>query len=206
MMDESWKGKKYLKMQISPWFRVSEVDKMKNDVMEVLISEEAIADKVEEIAAEISRKYKGKPLMVIGVLKGANVFVADLIRKITIPMELDFMAVSSYGMSTESTGAVKILKDLDKDIKDMHLLVVEDIIDTGLTLSYLSHNLESRGAASIEICTLLDKPERRKAHIDVHYKGFDIPDAFVVGYGIDFAEKYRNLPYVGILRPEAYEK
>ena len=177
---------------------------MLNDVKEVLISEEQIQEKVIEIASEISRKYAGKPLMVIGVLKGANVFVADLIRKITIPMELDFMAISSYGASTESSGAVKILKDLDKDIKGMHVLVVEDIIDTGLTLSYLSKNLESRGALSIELCTLLDKPERRKAHIEVHYKGFDIPDEFVVGYGIDFAEKYRNLPYVGILKPETY--
>jgi hypoxanthine phosphoribosyltransferase len=177
---------------------------MLDDVKEILITEKEISDKVIEIAAQISAKYEGKPLLVIGVLKGANVFVADLIRKITIPMKLDFMAISSYGASTESSGAVKILKDLDEDIKGMHVIVVEDIIDTGLTLSYLSKNLESRGALSIEICTLLDKPERRKAHIDVQYKGFDIPDEFVVGYGIDFAENYRNLPFVGILKPEAY--
>jgi len=178
---------------------------MINDVKEVLISEEQIQEKVNEIAGKISKKYEGKPLLVIGVLKGANVFVADLIRKITIPMILDFMAISSYGASTQSSGAVKILKDLDEDIKGMHVVVVEDIIDTGLTLSYLTKNLASRGAVSIEICTLLDKPERRTAPIEVHYKGFDIPDEFVVGYGIDFAEKYRNLPYVGILKPEAYE-
>lgn len=178
---------------------------MLNDVKEVLISEEEIAEKVVEIAGQITEKYRGKPLMVIGVLKGANVFVADLIRKIDIPMELDFMAISSYGASTQSSGAVKILKDLDKDIKGMHVVVVEDIVDTGLTLSYLSKNLKSRGALSIELCTLLDKPERRTAPIEVHYKGFDIPDEFVVGYGIDFAEMYRNLPFVGVLKPEAYE-
>lgn len=178
---------------------------MLKDVKEVLISEEQIAAKVEEIAAQINRDFEGKPLLIIGVLKGANLFVADLIRKIEIPMILDFMAISSYGTSTESSGAVKILKDLDEDIKGMHVVVVEDIIDTGLTLSYLSKNLESRGALSITLCTLLDKPERRKAHINVKYKGFDIPDEFVVGYGIDFAEKYRNLPFVGVLKPEAYQ-
>lgn len=177
---------------------------MLNDVQEVLISEEKIRQKVDEIAGEINKDYKGKPLLIIGVLKGANVFVADLIRKIDIPVILDFMAISSYGTSTESSGAVKILKDLDEDIKGMHVLVVEDIIDTGLTLSYLSKNLESRGAQSITLCTLLDKPERRKASINVKYKGFDIPDKFIVGYGIDFAEKYRNLPFIGVLKPEAY--
>jgi len=178
---------------------------MLDQIKETLISEEAIAQKVADIAAQITKDYEGKPLLVIGVLKGANVFVSDLIRKIQIPMILDFMSISSYGASTESSGAVKILKDLDEDIKGMHVLVVEDIIDTGLTLSYLSKNLESRGALSISLCTLLDKPERRKVHIDVKYKGFDIPDEFVVGYGIDFAEKYRNLPFVGILKPEAYK-
>lgn len=178
---------------------------MLNQIKETLISEEAIALKVSEIAAQITKDYDGKPLLIIGVLKGANVFVSDLIRKIQIPMILDFMSISSYGASTESSGAVKILKDLDEDIKGMHVVVVEDIIDTGLTLSYLSKNLESRGALSIALCTLLDKPERRKVHINVKYKGFDIPDEFVVGYGIDFAEKYRNLPFVGILKPEAYK-
>lgn len=179
---------------------------MLNQIKETLISEEAIAQKVSELADQITKDYEGKPLLIIGVLKGANVFVSDLIRKIQIPMILDFMAISSYGSSTESSGAVKILKDLDEDIKGMHVLVVEDIIDSGLTLSYLSKNLESRGALSIALCTLLDKPERRKIQIDVKYKGFDIPDEFVVGYGIDFAEKYRNLPFVGILKPEAYIK
>lgn len=178
---------------------------MYNDVEEILITEEQIKVKVAEIGAEISAKYEGKSLIIIGVLKGANVFVADLIRKITVPVVLDFIAISSYGVSTESSGAVRILKDLDEDIKGMHVIVVEDIIDTGLTLSYLSNNLESRGAESIEFCTLLDKPERRTAPIDVHYKGFNIPDKFIVGYGIDFAEKYRNLPFVGVLKPEAYK-
>jgi len=177
---------------------------MIKDVKEVLVSEAEIAAKVEELAAMINKDYQGKDLLVIGVLKGANVFVADLIRKITLPVVLDFMAVSSYGASTESSGAVRILKDLDEDIKGMHVLVIEDIIDTGLTLNYLSKILKSRGAKSIELCTLLDKPQRRKAPIEVKYKGFDIPDEFVVGYGIDFAEKYRNLPFVGVLKPEAY--
>lgn len=177
---------------------------MLKDLQEVLISEAEIAEKVIEIAGELSEKYRGKPLIIIGVLKGANVFVADLIRKMDIPLILDFMAISSYGSSTVSSGAVRILKDLDEDIKGMHVVVVEDIIDTGLTLSYLTKNLESRGALSIELCTLLDKPERRTAPIKVHYKGFDIPDKFVVGYGIDYDEKYRNLPFIGILKPEAY--
>ncbi|MCT4542980.1 MAG: hypoxanthine phosphoribosyltransferase [Vallitalea sp.] len=178
---------------------------MLNDMKEVLISEEKIADKVTELATQISSDFNGEKLVVIGVLKGANVFVADLIRKITIPIALDFMAISSYGSSTESSGVVKILKDLDEDIEGHNVLVVEDIIDTGLTLSYLSEYLKSRGAKTISICTLLDKPDRRKAHIDVRYKGFDIPDEFVVGYGIDFNEKYRNLPFVGILKEEAYQ-
>lgn len=178
---------------------------MLNDVKEVLVSEENLEKKVIELADKITKDFAGKNLVVIGVLKGANVFVADLIRKINIPIALDFMAISSYGSSTESSGVVKILKDLDEDIEGRHVLVVEDIIDTGLTLSYLTENLKSRGAKSIDICTLLDKPDRRKAHIDVKYKGFDIPDEFVVGYGIDFNEKYRNLPFVGILKREAYE-
>lgn len=178
---------------------------MLKDVKEVLISEEEISMKVQQLAEEISDEYRGRDLVVIGVLKGANVFVADLIRKVTVPLELDFMAVSSYGRSTESSGVVRILKDLDGSVEGKHVLVVEDIIDTGLTLSYLTENLKSRGAESVKICTLLDKPERRKAHIDVHYKGFDIPDEFVVGYGIDFSEKYRNLPFVGVLKEEAYQ-
>lgn len=177
---------------------------MLKDVKEVMISEEEIQAKVSEIASQINKDFEGKNLLVIGVLKGANVFVADLIRQIEIPMILDFMAVSSYGTSTESSGAVKILKDLDEDIEGMDVLVVEDIIDSGLTLNYLSKNLESRGASSISLCTLLDKPERRKAPIKVAYKGFDIPDKFIVGYGIDFAERYRNLPFIGVLKEEAY--
>lgn len=179
---------------------------MLENVKDVLITEQEIQAKVEELAKVITEDFRGKPLLIIGVLKGANVFVADLIRKIEIPLILDFMSLSSYGSSTESSGAVRILKDLDEDIKGMHVLVVEDIVDSGLTLNYLSKNLESRGAASISLCTLLDKPERRKAPIDVKYKGFDIPDEFIVGYGIDFAEQYRNLPFIGVLKPEAYNK
>lgn len=178
---------------------------MEKDIKEVLITEQEIKDKVEVLAKVINDDYKDKRLLLIGVLKGANVFVADLIRKIEIPLILDFMAVSSYGTATQSSGAVRILKDLDEDIQGMDVLVVEDIIDTGLTLNYLSENLKSRGAASIAICTLLDKPERRKAPIEVKYKGFDIPDEFIVGYGIDFAERYRNLPYIAVLKQEAYQ-
>ncbi len=177
---------------------------MVQDVKHVLYSEEVLANKVAELGKQISEDYKGKDLLVIGVLKGANVFMSDLIRKITIPMELDFIAASSYGTSTESSGVVKIIKDLDYSIEGKHVLLVEDIIDTGLTLKYLTENFISRKPASLQICTLLDKPERRKADIKVAYKGFDIPDEFIVGYGIDFAEKFRNLPYVATLKEEAY--
>lgn len=178
---------------------------MINDVKDVMFSEEQLAVKVKELGEQISADYEGKDVLVIGILKGANVFMSDLIRKIDIPIQLDFMAVSSYGASTESSGVVKINKDLDYSIEGKNVLIIEDIIDTGLTLHYLQENLLSRGPESLKICTLLDKPERRKAPIEVHYKGFDIPDEFIVGYGIDYAEKYRNLPYVASLKEEVYK-
>lgn len=178
---------------------------MKNDIEKVLISKEEIETKLKEMGKQISQDYKGKDLLLIGVLKGAFIFLADLMRNIDIPVEVDFMAVSSYGSSTESSGVVRILKDLESDIKGKDVLVVEDIIDTGLTLSYLIHNLKSRGAESVSVCTLLDKPDRRKAEVGLKYKGFDIPDKFIVGYGLDYAQKYRNLDQIYILKEEAYQ-
>lgn len=171
----------------------------------VMISEEEIKVKIKELGAQISKDYQGKDLLMICVLKGAVVFMADLIREVKIPLNIDFMAVSSYGSSTSSSGVVRILKDLNESIENKHVLIVEDIVDTGLTLKYLVENLKSRGPASIKICTFLDKPERRKSDIIPDYCGYPIPDEFVVGYGLDFAEKYRNLPYVAILDPEAYK-
>lgn len=168
-------------------------------VVDTLINEEELKSKVKELAKKIENDYKDEEILLIGVLKGACVFISDLIRNMDLDVSLDFMAVSSYGMSTESSGVVKIIKDLDVDIEDKNVLVVEDIIDTGLTLKYLSENLKSRNPKSLRICTLLDKPERRKCELDVDYIGFKIPDEFVVGYGIDCAEKFRNLPYVGIV-------
>ncbi len=178
----------------------------RNDIQKILISEEQLAAKVAELGAAISRDYEGKKLMILGVLKGSVVFMADLIRQITIPVEMDFMAVSSYGAGVKTTGVVKILKDLDRLIEGYHVLVVEDILDSGMTLSYLTELLRDRGPASVRIATLLDKPERRKVDIAPDYVGFTVPDEFVVGYGLDYAELYRNLPYVGILAPHVYEK
>ncbi len=178
----------------------------RNDIQKILISEEQLAAKVAELGAAISRDYEGKKLMILGVLKGSVVFMADLLRHITIPVEMDFMAVSSYGAGVKTTGVVKILKDLDRLIEGYHVLVVEDILDSGMTLSYLTELLRDRGPASIRIATLLDKPERRKVDIAPDYVGFTVPDEFVVGYGLDYAELYRNLPYVGILAPHVYEK
>lgn len=175
---------------------------------ELLLTKEQIAARVKEMGDEITRDYEGVEgeLVLIGILKGAIVFFADLIREIDLPLSMDFMAISSYGSATKSSGVVRILKDLDKDIVGKHVLVVEDIIDSGLTLSFLKDNLLSRGAASLKICTLLDKPERRKVDLHVDYAGFQIPDEFVVGYGLDYAETYRNLPDIGVLRPEIYSK
>lgn len=177
---------------------------MIKDVKDVLFDEAALAAKVKELGKKITADYQGEDLLVIGILKGANVFMADLIRQIDLPIKLDFMAVSSYGHSTESSGVVRINKDLDAEIEGRNVLIVEDIVDTGLTLKYLAENLSSRQPKSLKICTLLDKPERRKVSIDIDYKGFDIPDVFIVGYGIDYAEKYRNLPFVASLKEEVY--
>ncbi|ADL08811.1 hypoxanthine phosphoribosyltransferase [Thermosediminibacter oceani] len=176
---------------------------MLEDIKEILITEEEIKNKLRELGEKITRDYKDKDnVLVVGVLKGAVLFIADLIRHIQLPVQLDFMAVSSYGASTKSSGVVRILKDLDEEVEGKHILIVEDIIDSGLTLSYLYSMLKSRKPASIKICTLLDKPSRRKVDIEVDYLGFEIPDLFVVGYGLDYNEKYRNLPFIGILKPE----
>jgi len=171
-------------------------------VGEVLVDEEALAARVAELGAEVSADYVGRDLLLIGVLKGAVFFMADLMRSITVPCEIDFMAISSYGASTDSSGVVRILKDLDINIEGRHVLVVEDIIDSGLTLSYLVRNLESREPATLEVCALLTKPERREIEVEVRYVGFEIPNRFVIGYGLDFAERYRNLPYVGVLHDD----
>jgi hypoxanthine phosphoribosyltransferase len=168
-------------------------------VGEVLIDRETLAGRVAELGAEISADYEGRDLLLIGVLKGAVFFMADLMRHLTVPCEVDFMAISSYGDATDSSGIVRILKDLDINIEGRHVLVVEDIIDSGLTLSYLIRNLESREPATLEVCALLTKPSRREIDVPVRYVGFEIPNKFVVGYGLDFAERYRNLPYVGVL-------
>ncbi|MBM6920768.1 hypoxanthine phosphoribosyltransferase [Phocea massiliensis] len=179
---------------------------MENDILNVLISEEELAKKVQEIGAQISKDYEGKNLMMVSVLKGSVVFMADLMRAVTVPAEIDFMSVSSYGSGAKTSGVVKIIKDLDIELAGRDLLIVEDILDSGLTLSYIKKILLERGPRSIKICTLLDKPERRKADIFADYSGFEVPDEFVVGYGLDFAEKYRNLPYIGVLKPSVYEK
>lgn len=177
---------------------------MQNDIKEVLLSEEEIQMKIAELGRVISEDYKDKNPLIICVLKGAAPFMSDLIKRISIHMEMDFMAVSSYGSSTVSSGEVRIIKDLDASVEGRHIIIVEDIIDSGLTLSYLLDLLRRRSAASVKIITLLDKPHRRKINIKPDYCGFIIPDEFVVGYGLDYAERYRNLPYIGILKPEVY--
>lgn len=179
---------------------------MHKDIEEILFSKDEISRKVKELGEHISKDYnKDDEVIVVGVLKGASVFMADLIREIDMPVYIDFMAVSSYGYSTESSGVVRILKDLDQEIEGKHVLIVEDIIDTGLTLKYLTDNLKSRNVKSIRICTLLDKPKRRKCDLNIDYIGFEIPDKFIVGYGIDYGEKYRNLPYIAYLKEEIYK-
>ena len=172
-------------------------------VGEILIDRETLAARVAELGAEVSADYEGRDLLLIGVLKGAVFFMADLMRHLTVPCEVDFMAISSYGDSTDSSGIVRILKDLDINIEGRDVLVVEDIIDSGLTLSYLMRNLESREPASLEICALLTKPDRREIEVPVRYVGFEIPNRFVIGYGLDFGERYRNLPYVAVLSDDA---
>lgn len=177
---------------------------MKKDLKKILVTEEEIRQKVGELGRAISEDYRGKQLLVVGILKGSIVFMSDLIRAIDLPLEIDFMEVSSYGHSTKSSGAVRILKDLDVDIEGRDMLVVEDIIDTGLTLNYLMEILRARKPASLKVCTFLNKPSRRKVKMEADFNGYDIPDEFAVGYGLDYAEKYRNLPYVAVLKPEAY--
>ena len=181
-------------------------DNMKEDVLRVLLSEDEIREKVRELGGKITADYKNSNLMLVTVLKGAVVFLADLMRQIDVPAEIDFMVVSSYGSGVKSSGVVKIVKDLDVPLAGKDILIVEDILDSGLTLSYIKELLESRGPRSIRIATLLDKPSRRKVDLQADYIGFSVPDEFVIGYGLDYDEKYRNLPYVGVLKPEVYEK
>ena len=174
------------------------------EIEKTVISEDEIKAKTEELAKVIAKDYDGKEVLLVGVLKGAVMFMSDFARALPLPVQLEFMAVSSYGSSTSSSGIVRILKDLDKDISGKHVLVVEDIIDSGLTLSWLLKNLGARNPASIEVVTLLRKPDAIKVPVDVKYVGFDIPNEFVVGYGLDYAERYRDMPYIGVLKPEVY--
>ncbi|UKS26242.1 hypoxanthine phosphoribosyltransferase [Paenibacillus sp. HWE-109] len=177
---------------------------MYSDIQEVLYSEEQIQGKIKELGDQLSSDYEGKNPLVICVLKGAFIFMADLVKQIRVPLELDFMAVSSYGQSTKSSGVVKIIKDLDVPVEGRHIIIVEDIIDSGLTLSYLIDVLERRNAKTISVVALFNKPARRTVELEPDYAGYVLPDEFVVGYGLDYAEKYRNLPFVGILKPEIY--
>ena len=177
---------------------------MEQDILEIFFSEEQIQGRIDELAKKINQDYVGKDLVVVSVLRGSAIFTADLVRKIDLPLTMDFLAVSSYGAGTTSSGQVRILKDLSDSVEGRHIIIVEDILDTGNTLSYLTNMLAAREPASIKICTLLDKPSRRTADITADYVGFEVPDAFVVGYGLDYDERYRNLPYIGILKPEVY--
>ena len=179
---------------------------MTNDIMKVLLSKEVIEARVVELGREITEKFEGTEPLFIGVLKGSYVFMADLMRHVNLKCSMDFMAVSSYGSGTTSSGAVKINKDLNEDITDRHIIIVEDILDSGITLTYLCGYLQNRKPASITLVTLQDKPARRKAPITADFIGFEVPDEFVVGYGLDYDEKYRNLPFVGILKPEIYSE
>jgi len=179
------------------------------DIASTLVTESAIREKIDELAEQIGKDYEplcgaGSDLLLVGVLKGAVMFMTDLARALPLPVQLEFMAVSSYGSATTSSGVVRILKDLDRDIAGRHVLIVEDIIDSGLTLSWLLKNLESRSPASLEVCTLLRKPDAVKVEVPVRYAGFEIPNEFVVGYGLDYAERYRDLPYIGTLDPKVY--
>jgi hypoxanthine phosphoribosyltransferase len=177
---------------------------MHPDLEHIVLTEEQIRQRVVELGTQISADYGDEPILLIAVLRGAALFVADLARSISSPVELDFMAVSSYGSSTKSSGVVRIIKDLDEGIEDRHVLVIEDILDTGLTLKYLLKNLASRRPRSLEVCTLLSKQGKQRVPISCKYIGFDVPDEFVVGYGLDYVERYRNLPYVGVLKPAIY--
>ena len=181
-----------------------ELEDAADDLTEVLLSEQQIKDKIAELSRRIERDYAGQRVLLVAVLKGAVMVMADVARELKMHVDLDFMAVSSYGLSTESSGVVRILKDLDTDLNGRHVIIVEDIIDSGLTLAWLRANLDSRGPASLEILALLRKPDAAKVEVDVRYLGFDIPDAFVVGYGLDYAEKYRNLRGIAVLAPHVY--
>lgn len=177
---------------------------MKSDIKKVLIDEVDLQNKIAELGAQITKEYEGKNPLVVCVLKGAVLFMSDLVQKIDTVLEMDFMATSSYGDSTKTSGQVRILKDLDKSVENRDVLIVEDIVDSGLTLAYIINLLKERRANSIKVCTLLDKPARRIAQVQIQYVGFEVPDEFVVGYGLDYAEKYRNLPYIGVLKEEVY--
>ena len=179
---------------------------MHDDISKVLLSEEKIAEIVQNMGKQISKDYEGKNLLMVSVLKGSLLFMADLMREVTVPCEIDFLSVSSYGNGTQTSGEVRILKDLDASLEGKDLLVVEDILDSGVTLSFLLKNLSARNPASIRLCTFFDKPERRRVDIHADYVGASVPDEFIVGYGLDYAEQYRALPYVGILKPEIYKK
>ena len=179
---------------------------MMPDVAEVLITSEQIQEKVRELGARITQDYAGEKLLLVGVLRGAVVVMGDLMRRIDLPCEIDFMDISSYGSGASSSGVVRILKDLEEDITNRHVLIVEDIIDTGLTLSYLRRSLLARKPASLEICTLLTKPARRRVELDIKYLGFEVPDEFVVGYGLDYAGAYRNLPDICVLKEEIFDR
>jgi hypoxanthine phosphoribosyltransferase len=180
---------------------------MHADIATILITEDAIAGRIRELGQQISADYaQHGDLLLVGVLKGCAMFMMDLAREIDLPLALDFIAVASYGQSTESSGVVRMIKDLEADLADRHVLIVEDIIDSGLTLAYLHSHLLQRNPASLRICSLLNKPERRTADVAIDYLGFDIPNEFVVGYGLDYAERYRNLPYIGVLKPEIYSE
>ena len=178
---------------------------MHGDIEEILYTKEDLADIVKRLGNRISEDYKDKNLFMVAALKGAVVFMADLMRAISVPCAIDFLSVSSYGKGTTTSGEVRVLKDLDTTLEGRDLLVVEDILDSGVTLSFLLKNLSARGPRSIRLCTLLDKPDRRKVPITPDYVGVQVPDKFIVGYGLDYAEKYRNLPYIGVLKPEIYE-
>lgn len=179
---------------------------MHPDIERILIPGDVITRKVEELGKKISGDYRGKTILMVAILKGAVIFLADLARQVKVPLEIDFMAVSSYGKASESSGVVRILKDLDRSIEGRHVILVEDIVDSGLTLKYMLDNLSTRKPASLKICTLLDKPSRRKADVTPDYNGFVIPDEFVVGYGLDYGERYRNLKDIAVLKPEVYSK
>ncbi|KYH34377.1 hypoxanthine-guanine phosphoribosyltransferase [Clostridium tepidiprofundi DSM 19306] len=178
---------------------------MKNDIERILYSEEEIRGKIKELGSRIAKDYAGKDVIFIGILKGSVMFMSDLLKEVNIPCRMDFMAVSSYGNSAVTSGVVRILKDLDFEIRDKDIIIVEDIIDSGVTLQYLIKYLKARKPRSVEIACLLNKPERRKVEIPVKYLGYDVPDYFLVGYGLDYAEKYRNLPYIAVLKEEIYK-